>query len=100
MLLERGVPWPEWIDEPTHQPPPLDDAVAVLTFIGHSTFLIQTAAGNIITDPMYGNRAGPRNLFGPRRVRPPAIAFDDLPPIAMVLLSHNHYDHCDVRTLR
>jgi L-ascorbate metabolism protein UlaG (beta-lactamase superfamily) len=72
----------------------------VLTFIGHSTFLIQTPAGNLITDPVYVDRAGPGGLFGPRRVRRPAVAFDDLPRIDVVLLSHNHYDHCDLRTLR
>ena len=72
---------------------------AVVTFIGHATFLIQTAAGNILTDPMYSQRAGPFNLIGPRRVRQPAVRFDDLPPISIVLLSHNHYDHCDLRTL-
>jgi L-ascorbate metabolism protein UlaG (beta-lactamase superfamily) len=78
----------------------LDGADAVVTFIGHATFLIQTAAGNILTDPMYSQRAGPLNVLGPRRVRQPAVGFDDLPPIAMVLLSHNHYDHCDLATLR
>ena len=62
--------------------------------------LVQIDGVNILTDPIYSQRAGPLNLIGPRRVRQPAIAFDDLPPIAMVLLSHNHYDHCDVRTLR
>ena len=82
------------------QPPALDGATALVTFIGHSTFLMQTAAGNVLTDPMYSSRAGPLNVVGPRRVRAPAVHFDDLPPISMVLLSHNHYDHCDRRTLR
>ncbi len=100
MLLEPRTPWPAHVDEPPRRPPVLDGAVAVVTFIGHATFLIQTAAGNILTDPMYSRRAGPLNVFGPRRVRPPAIPLDDLPPISMVLLSHNHYDHCDRRTLR
>ena len=100
MLLERRTPWPARIDEPPRRPPELDGASAVLTFIGHSTFLIQTAAGNILTDPMYSQRAGPLNLLGPRRVRQPAVRFDDLPSISMVLLSHNHYDHCDLPTLR
>jgi L-ascorbate metabolism protein UlaG (beta-lactamase superfamily) len=99
MLFERRTRWPARIDEPPKQPPRRDDASAVVTFIGHATFLIQTAAGNILTDPMYSERAGPWNLLGPRRVRPPAISFNDLPPIAIILLSHNHYDHCDVRTL-
>src|SRR5206468_9922355 len=99
MLLEPRTPWPAHVDEPPRRPPALDGATAVVTFIGHSTFLIQTAAGNILTDPMYSRRAGPLNVFGPRRVRQPAIPFDDFPPISMVLLSHNHYDHCDLRTL-
>ena len=100
MLREARTPWPTRIDAPTHQPPALDSASAVVTFIGHSTFLIQTAAGSILTDPMYSERAGPFNRVGPRRVRPPAVRFDDLPAISVVLLSHNHYDHCDRATLR
>ncbi len=100
LLLTRRTPWPAQIDDPPQRPPTLNGSAAVLTFIGHATFLIQTAFGNILTDPMYSQRAGPLNLVGPRRVRRPAVPFDDLPPISMVLLSHNHYDHCDLRTLR
>ena len=96
MLLARRTPWPDAIDAPAQTPPALDGADAVVTFVGHATFLIQTPAGNILTDPMYSQRAGPLNVIGPRRVRRPAVGFDDLPPIALVLLSHNHYDHCDV----
>jgi len=99
LLLTRRTPWPARIDERPQPPPSLDGARAVVTFIGHATLLIQTAAGNILTDPMYSQRAGPLNLLGPRRVRQPAMRFDDLPPVSTVLLSHNHYDHCDVRTL-
>jgi L-ascorbate metabolism protein UlaG (beta-lactamase superfamily) len=100
MLREPRTPWPAFVDESPQAPSTLDGARAVVTFIGHSTFLIQTEAGSILTDPMYSRRAGPLNLVGPRRVRRPAVRFEDLPPIAMVLLSHNHYDHCDLRTLR
>jgi L-ascorbate metabolism protein UlaG (beta-lactamase superfamily) len=101
MLAERRTPWPARIDTPPRTPLVLDgEAAATVTFIGHSTFLIQTHAGNVLTDPMYSQRAGPFNLAGPRRVRQPAVRFEDLPPIAVVLLSHNHYDHCDLRTLR
>ena len=99
LLLEHRTPWPARIDEPPRRPPGRDAADAVVTFIGHATFLIQTAAGNILTDPMYSRRAGPLNVLGPRRVRQPAVRFDDLPPISTVLLSHNHYDHCDRHTL-
>jgi L-ascorbate metabolism protein UlaG (beta-lactamase superfamily) len=100
MLLAPKTPWPTAVDSITAQPAPLGDAAAVVTAIGHSTFLIQTPAVNILTDPIYSERAGPFNLVGPRRVRKPAVAFDDLPPIGMILLSHNHYDHCDRPTLR
>ena len=100
MLREPRTPWPRRIDEPARQPPPLDGAAAAITFIGHATFLIQTRAGNVLTDPMYSQRAGPLGTFGPRRVRQPGVRFDDLPPISTVLLSHNHYDHCDLPTLR
>jgi L-ascorbate metabolism protein UlaG (beta-lactamase superfamily) len=99
MLLERRAPWPTRVDAPPQRPPGLDGAAAVVTFIGHATFLIQAAAGNILTDPMYSQRAGPLNTLGPRRVRQPAVPFEDLPPISVVALSHNHYDHCDRRTL-
>jgi L-ascorbate metabolism protein UlaG (beta-lactamase superfamily) len=100
MLMEHRDPWPAHIDVEPRRPLPLGDATAVVTFIGHSTFLIQTAAGHILTDPVYVERASPVQFIGPKRVRPPAVRFDDLPPIALVLLSHNHYDHCDTRTLR
>ena len=100
MLLARRTRWPARVHDLPTPLPARDTASAVVTFIGHATFLIQTEAGNILTDPMFSERAGPWNLLGPRRVRPPAIAFDALPSISIVLLSHNHYDHCDLRTLR
>ncbi len=99
MLLTRRAKWPARIYDVPKQVPARDSASAVVTFIGHATLLIQTEAGNVLTDPMYSERAGPWNLLGPRRVRPPGIAFDALPSISTVLLSHNHYDHCDLRTL-
>jgi L-ascorbate metabolism protein UlaG (beta-lactamase superfamily) len=100
MLREPREPWPAKIPVGEVRPPSLGTAAAAVTFIGHSTFLVQTPAGHVITDPVYGMRAGPFARLGPRRVRRPAVAFDDLPRISTVLLSHNHYDHCDLRTLR
>jgi len=99
MLMERRTRWPDRIDDPVQKPDAMNGAGAVITFIGHSTFLFQTAAGNILTDPMYSERASPLKRLGPRRVRQPAVRFEDLPDISTVLLSHNHYDHCDLRTL-
>jgi L-ascorbate metabolism protein UlaG (beta-lactamase superfamily) len=100
MLLERRTRWPARVDVAPRRPPALDGARALVTFIGHATFLIQTPHGHVLTDPIYSNRAGPFNVMGPRRVRPPAVRFEDLPPVSIVLLSHNHYDHCDRPTLR
>ena len=100
MLREPRTPWPTFVEVRPQVPPALNGAAVSVTFIGHATFLIQTAAGNVLTDPMYSERASPLTWMGPRRVRQPAVRFDDLPPISTVLLSHNHYDHCDLRTLR
>jgi L-ascorbate metabolism protein UlaG (beta-lactamase superfamily) len=71
-----------------------------ITFINHSTFLIQVDGVNILTDPIYSKRASPFEWAGPKRMRLPGIKFDDLPRIDAVLISHNHYDHLDIQTLR
>ena len=72
----------------------------VVTFVNHATVLIQTEGLNILTDPVWSNRVGPFPGVGPKRHRPPGIEFSDLPPIDLVLISHNHYDHMDLPTLR
>ncbi|TPK71720.1 hypothetical protein FJ930_13905 [Mesorhizobium sp. B2-4-15] len=71
-----------------------------VTMVGHSTLLIQTAGLNILTDPVWSQRSSPFSFAGPKRVGPPGIAFADLPPIDLVLVSHNHYDHLDLATLK
>lgn len=71
-----------------------------ITFINHSTFLIQVDGLNILTDPIYSERASPFGWAGPKRMRLPGIKFEDLPRIDAVLISHNHYDHLDLPTLR
>lgn len=98
---ERGH-WPHWIDAPYGPPPPsrVGDGDLRVTFINHATMLIQIDGRNFLTDPIWSERASPLRITGPRRHRPPGIRFDDLPPIDFVLVSHNHYDHCDIRTLR
>lgn len=72
----------------------------VVTFIGHSTFLIQMEGINILTDPIWSDRASPFSFLGPKRFQKPGIAFKDLPFIDKVLISHNHYDHLDIKTLK
>jgi L-ascorbate metabolism protein UlaG (beta-lactamase superfamily) len=71
-----------------------------VTWIGHSTVLVQAGGLNILTDPIWAKRAGPFGLFGPARVRDPGIRIDDLPKIDLILVSHNHYDHMDLPTLK
>jgi len=70
------------------------DAIQV-TWIGHATFLIQAGGLNILTDPMFSERASPVAFAGPKRLAPPGIALKDLPRIDAVVFSHNHYDHLD-----
>jgi hypothetical protein len=70
-----------------------------VTWIGHATVLVQADGLNILTDPVWSDTAGPFG-FGPRRVAEPGVRFEDLPRIDLVLISHNHYDHMDLATLK
>jgi L-ascorbate metabolism protein UlaG (beta-lactamase superfamily) len=71
-----------------------------VTMVGHATLLIQVGGCNLLTDPVWSDRASPVNFAGPKRVNLPGIALEDLPPIDAILLSHNHYDHLDIGTLK
>ena len=71
-----------------------------ITFINHSTFLIQVDGVNILTDPVYSERTSPVQWAGPKRMRPPGIKLEDLPKIDVLLLSHNHWDHLDIATVK
>ena len=76
---------------PTMQP--------AITWVGHATMLVQADGLNVLTDPVFSNRASPVQFAGPRRAQPPGLAIDQLPPIDVVLISHNHYDHLDKNTV-
>ena len=73
---------------------------ATVTWVGHSTLLIQLDGVNLLTDPQWSDRASPFSFAGPRRVMSPGLRFEDLPPIHLVLISHDHYDHLDVATVK
>lgn len=75
-------------------------AEIVVTFVNHATMLIQTEGLNILTDPVWSYRVSPFQFLGPARYMDPGIALEDLPPIDVVLLSHNHYDHLDIKALK
>jgi L-ascorbate metabolism protein UlaG (beta-lactamase superfamily) len=93
--------WPEWApSEYADKPPPrVIGAKVRLSFVGHASWLIQTSGLNILVDPVWSDRASPVSWAGPKRHNDPGIAFDALPPIDIVLVSHGHYDHLDVATL-
>jgi len=93
-------PWRAFTDAPPGpRPPERVDAGAIrVTFVNHSTVLIQMDGVNVLTDPTWSENAVP--VFGPRRRRPPGLGFEELPPIDAVLLSHDHHDHMDLPTLR
>ncbi len=95
------APWPKHIANVRHDHPPervSGDGLRV-SYVGHASVLIQTQGVNLLVDPVWSNRASPVQWAGPRRVNAPGIALENLPPLDVVLISHNHYDHMDLATL-
>jgi N-acyl-phosphatidylethanolamine-hydrolysing phospholipase D len=85
---------------PSFRAPRANEGEISATWVGHSTVLVQLGGLNILTDPIWSDRASPLPWIGPRRWVPPGVALDSLPPLDLVLLSHNHYDHLDAPTVR
>jgi L-ascorbate metabolism protein UlaG (beta-lactamase superfamily) len=79
---------------------PVSSQGAVVTWVGHATVLVELDGVSVLTDPQWSDRASPLSWMGPRRLSPPGIPFEDLPPIDVVLISHDHYDHLDLPTVR
>ncbi|MGE0524487.1 MAG: MBL fold metallo-hydrolase [Variibacter sp.] len=93
--------WPEHVPNKARDTPParVEGAMLRIVSIGHASFLLQSGGLNILIDPVWSERVSPFTFAGPKRVREPGIAFDALPPIDIVLVSHGHYDHLDIDTL-
>jgi L-ascorbate metabolism protein UlaG (beta-lactamase superfamily) len=92
--------WPDKVAVTPGKPPArVEGGEMRVTWIGHATVLVQADGVNILTDPVWSDTVGPWG-FGPRRVAAPGVRFEDLPPIDVVLVSHNHYDHMDLATLK
>jgi L-ascorbate metabolism protein UlaG (beta-lactamase superfamily) len=101
-LASWPEPSPRFVSDVEQTKPPsgVDGGELRITLINHATVLIQQTGSNILTDPIWSKRASPLTWIGPRRRRMPGVRFEDLPRIDIVLLSHNHYDHLDLMTLR
>ena len=102
-LTEPWAAWPSRFPSPfpPDRPPASVEGDAVrIACVGHASFLVQTHGLNILIDPVWAERASPFSFVGPKRVNAPGIAFDDLPKIHCVLVTHNHYDHMDVGTIQ
>lgn len=101
-LTTRPEVSPRFVPDVSAFKPPagVDGTELRVSLINHSTLLVQYRGANILTDPIWSERASPFQWIGPRRRRAPGVQWEDLPRIDIVLLSHNHYDHLDLATLR
>lgn len=102
-LTDPPPDWPQAVPAPANLPALMQRVIgneARVTYIGHATLLIQVAGINILTDPVWSQRASAVQWLGPKRVAQPSWQLAQLPPIDLVLISHDHYDHLDIPTLR
>ena len=101
-VTKKPGPWRKWIDDPPGPAPVtrVDDGRIRVTWVNHATLLVQFDGVNLLTDPIWSERCSPVSFAGPKRHRRPGIRFEDLPPLDAVLVSHNHYDHLDIPTLK
>jgi L-ascorbate metabolism protein UlaG (beta-lactamase superfamily) len=101
-LATPAEAWPASFPSPfpPDRPPARFEAEgARIVFVGHASFLIQTRGSNLLIDPVWSERVSPLSFVGPARVNAPGIAFEDLPNIDALLITHNHYDHLDIATI-
>ncbi|MFS1523835.1 MBL fold metallo-hydrolase [Microbulbifer sp. 2304DJ12-6] len=93
--------WPEWVETKDDRSPfkRVNGSNTRITFINHATFLIQSGGFNILTDPVFSERTSPFSFVGPKRVHKPGITLENLPPIDVIIISHDHYDHLDLKSI-
>jgi L-ascorbate metabolism protein UlaG (beta-lactamase superfamily) len=99
----KSIAWPEAYPSPFPSAVPekrVSGNRVVITMVGHASMLIQVAGLNILTDPVWAERTSPVSFAGPKRVNVPGIRLEDLPAIDIVIVTHNHYDHLDIETLK
>ena len=100
-ITKEDNEWPDHVANKTYPLPTISpEQRAVATWIGHATFLIQLKDLNVLTDPVFAERASPLKFMGPKRVRLPGLNLEELPKIDVVVVSHNHYDHLDLDSLK
>lgn len=98
-----NIAWPKAYPSPFGKTVPesrVEGERLAVTMIGHASLMIQMAGLNILTDPVWSERTSPFSFAGPKRINPPGVAFESLPPIDVVIVTHNHYDHMDLATLK
>ncbi|HKK21755.1 MAG TPA: MBL fold metallo-hydrolase [candidate division Zixibacteria bacterium] len=102
LFLTTRDKWPAWTENKTYPKPPerVGEGELQATFINHSTVLLQMDGLNFLTDPIFSERCSPLSWFGPKRKRAPGLSIGELPQIDYLLVSHNHYDHMDLPSLR
>jgi len=95
-------PWPKWVENEASPllPSSLEVGQVAATFVNHATMLLQFRGLNVITDPVFSDRLSPVSFAGPKRIRRPGLEFAQLPKIDVVVVSHNHYDHLDIVSIR
>lgn len=101
-VTKKPGPWPEWVDSVPGPAPErrVGEGRVRVTWVNHASLLVQMDSVNILTDPIWSERCSPVSFAGPKRHRAPGLRFEDLPPLDAILVSHNHYDHLDIPTLR
>jgi L-ascorbate metabolism protein UlaG (beta-lactamase superfamily) len=100
-MTSRATPWPARVEVTRLPLPPAPEGEGIVaTWVGQSTFLLRSSTATVLTDPVWSETAGPTGWLGARRAARPGVDFDAVPKVDLVLLSHDHYDHCDLPTLR